>query len=271
VTFGVLMVGSQTPTAFRDDQVALLSRLADQAAVALENARLYHQVQSQAAVEERERIAHEMHDGVGQVLGYVNTKTLAMARLLEVGKVEEARVQVAQLEAATKELYADVREAILGLRTSLGPEQGFLTALRQYGEGYERQSGIKVELVVEPPEGTFALPFAAEIQLLRIVQEALANVRKHAQASRVVVKLFSTSGELLLTMEDDGRGFDPEHQPPGGWPRFGLQTMQERAKAIGGHLQVESRHGGGTRVAVWVPREHQEEAFDEVDASLAGR
>jgi signal transduction histidine kinase len=269
-TLGVLMVGSRSPRAFGKDQLALLSRLAAQAAVALENARLYRQTQSEAALEERERIAREMHDGLGQVLGYVNTKTLAVARLLDVGRVDEARAQVAQLEAVAKEVYADVREAILGLRTTLGPEHDFLTALREYLEGYERQSGIEVQLEVLAPEGRLALPFAAEIQLLRIAQEALTNVRKHAQASRAVVRLEPASGELQLAIEDDGRGFDPAHQTPEGWPRFGLQTMQERAKAIGGRLRVERRASGGTRVVVWVPQEAQEGTYESA-SSLAGR
>ncbi len=108
-TFGVLMVADRTPTSFSQDQVTLLSSLADHAAVALENARLYKKVQWLAVLEERERIAREMHDGLAQVLGYVNTKTLAVARLLEVGKIDEARDQIAQLEAAAKEVYADVR------------------------------------------------------------------------------------------------------------------------------------------------------------------
>ncbi len=225
---------------------------------------------AEAALEERERIAHEMHDGLGQVLGYVNTKTLAVARLLDVGKVEEARTQVGQLEAVAKEVSSDVREAILGLRTTLGPDQDFLTALREYLEGYERQSGIEVKLEVDVPEGRLGPQFAAEIQFLRIAQEALTNVRKHAQARHAVVRLLAMPGELCLVVEDDGQGFDPAHQTPEGWPRFGLKTMRERAIAAGGSLRVESRVGGGTRVVACVPQE-QQEVLDESASSSARR
>ena len=252
-TLGVLMAANRTPTTFGEDQVALLSSLADQAAVALDNARLYQKVQDLAVLEERERIAREMHDGLGQVLGYVNTKTLAVARLLEMGKIEEAREQVAQLEAAAKEVYGDVREAILGLRTTLSPDLGLLAALRQHLEGFEQQGGIHVELVAPDAEGDLRLPFATEIQLLRVVQEALANVRKHARASLALVRLERADGSVRLIVEDDGVGFDPERLPHEGWPRFGLQTMKERAGAIGGTFVIDSSPGTGTRVILTVP------------------
>ncbi|MBI2942016.1 MAG: GAF domain-containing protein [Chloroflexi bacterium] len=270
-TFGVLMVACRAPRTFNEHQIVLLSCLANQTAVALENARLYEKVQSLAVLEERERIAREMHDGLGQVLGYVNTKTLAVARLLDVGKVDEARAQVAQLETAAKAVYADVREAILGLRTTLGPERGFLTALREYLEGFEQQSGIPVELQVPETATEPRPPFAAELQLLRIVQEALANVRKHAQASRAVVRFTPTAAALWLVIEDDGQGFDPARLTPEGRPRFGLQTMRERAEAIGGTFAVESEASAGTRVVIAIPQEQPGEVSDAADPCPAGR
>jgi signal transduction histidine kinase len=229
-------------------------------------------VQSLAILEERERIAREMHDGLGQVLGFVNTKTLAVARLLEVGRIEEARVQVAQLEGMAKDVYADVREAILGLRTTLSRERDLLAALREYVAGFEQQSGIHVELDVSgwPPEPP--LPLAAEIQLVRIVQEALANVRKHAQAQGAVVRLVGEHGEVRLSIVDDGRGFDPSRPDREGWPRFGLQTMRERAEGVGGSFTIDSRPGAGTQVTISIPaRDTPTRAGTEVrDAAYAG-
>ncbi len=264
---GVLMVANRTPTAFGESQVVLLSSLANQAAVGIENARLYEKVQQLAVLEERERIAREMHDGLGQVLGYVNTKTLAVARLLEVGKVDEARTQVAELKVAAKEVFADVREAILGLRTTLGPGRGFLAALREYTAGFERQSGISVDLEAPDHEAELKLPASAELQLIRVVQEALTNVRKHAHASRACVRLEAIGGSVRLVVEDDGQGFDPSRPVHEGGPRFGLQTMRERAEAIGGSFAVEAQPGAGTRVLVTAPQERREEA---VGARAAG-
>jgi signal transduction histidine kinase len=235
----------------RDDELGVL-------ACAFETMRLQliaslAKVQNLAILEERERIAREMHDGLGQVLGYVNTKTLAVARLLDVGKVEEARIQVSQLEDAAKDVYADVREAILGLHTTLNPERDFLSALSEYIAGFERQSGIQVALDVSAWPEPSPLPLTAEVQLVRIVQEALANVRKHAHARHATVQLTTRNGAVQLSIVDDGRGFDPTQLDREGWPRFGLQTMRERAEGIGGTFAIESHAEVGTRVMISVP------------------
>lgn len=210
-------------------------------------------LQNLAVLEERERIAREMHDGLGQMLGYVNTKTLAVGRLLDMGKVEEARAQVTELEEAAKGLYADVREAILGLRTSVGPDRDLPTALRDYVRGFGQQSGIEVQLQIAAWPEQPLLSLAAEVQLVRIVQEALANVRKHAAAQHAVVGLTVEGSLVQVTVQDDGIGFDRAALTRDSWPRFGLQTMQERAEGIGGVFGIESSVGAGTRVRISVP------------------
>lgn len=240
--------GQQTEFSDRDEQV--LALFAAPAAVAIENARLYQTAQQVAVLEERERIAREMHDGLAQVLGYVNTKTLAVRRLLETGRLADARDQLSQLEAAARDVYADVREGILALRSTVGPERGLLSVLREYLGDFEQQSGVAVELRVPEEMSSLHLSTAAEIQLLRIIQEALSNVRKHAGASHAVVAFGQGNGVTSVTIEDDGRGFDAHYAGARDWPRFGLQTMKERAEAIGGVFAIESTPGRGTRVRV---------------------
>src|SRR5205823_9344847 len=123
-----------------------LARFATQAAVAIQNARLHRLARDLAIREERTRIAREMHDSLAQVLGYVNTKAQAAQELLRAGQAERASVQLAQLGEAARAAYADVREHILGLRTAVDPEGGFLDALRQYLERWQEQSGVGAEL-----------------------------------------------------------------------------------------------------------------------------
>jgi signal transduction histidine kinase len=233
-----------------------LDRFATQAALAIENARLHRQVRALAVTEERERIAREMHDGLAQVLGYVNTKAQAAQTLLRAGENERAAAQLGQLAEASRASYADVREGILGLRTSLGGERGFVDTLRDYLERWQGQSDVAVRLVTEPAAG-FAPRLApnAEVQLLRIVQEALANVRKHAAARQAEVRLTQADGCLEAVVEDDGTGFDPGALGRTALPRFGLATMRERAEAVGGSFSVASTPGYGTRVTVRVPSE----------------
>jgi nitrate/nitrite-specific signal transduction histidine kinase len=235
----------------RGDELGALARAFETMRLQLQA--LLAKAHNLAILEERERIAREMHDGLGQVLGYVNTKTLAASRLLEVGKIDEARTQLAQLDAAARDVYADVREAILGLHTTLNPERDFLAALHEYVDGFERQSGIHVSLDVSDWPARSPLPLAAEIQLVRIVQEALANVRKHAHAQHARVRLAVRAQTVELAIADDGHGFDPTRLDHEGGPRFGLQTMRERAEGIGGAFAIGSCQEQGTCVMISIP------------------
>ncbi len=242
--------------AFDAEDEESLQRFATLAALAIENARLHRQLQAMAVTEERERIAREMHDSLAQVLGYVNTKAQATEALLESGQAERAVAQLAQLSAASRAAYADVREAILGLRTSLGEGRDFVETLRDYLQLWQEQSGVAASLRIEPEERiASALTPLSEVQLLRIVQEALTNVRKHAGATRAVVSMTLQDRVLVVSIEDDGAGFDPDTLGRAQVPRFGLATMRERAEAIGGTLSVSAAPGAGTMVQVRMPAE----------------
>ena len=233
---------------------ARLERFATQTALAIENARLHQRVQALAIAEERERIAREMHDSLAQVLGYVNTKAQAVQELLRNGQQERASEQIGQLAQAARDAYADVRENILGLRTSLERDRGFLETLQDYLQRWQDQSGIPIEFRTTPAGiKDLRLSPLAELQLLRIVQEALANVRKHSGASRATVHIHRSAGWIGATVEDNGSGFDPSTIGRSAFPRFGLATMRERAQAVGGTLEIRSAPGEGTRVAVRLP------------------
>ena len=237
----------------RADEETLV-RFATQAAVAIENARLHRLAREAAIAEERARLAREMHDSLAQVLGYVNTKAQAAQELLRAGKVDRASDQIGQLGQAAREAYVDVREHLLSLRTTLAADQGFLDALRQYLERWEEQSGVRAELqVTAADEVVRGLPPTAELQLLRIIQEALSNVRKHAGATAATVRLGAADGRLAVAIEDNGAGFDPAALGPSAFPRFGLTGMHERAEAVGGTLEIRSAPGEGTRVLVCLP------------------
>ncbi len=247
-----------------------LERFATQAALAITNARLHRRITSLAIAEERERIAREMHDSLAQVLGYVITKASAARELLgQAGRAGDAEQHLRQLEQAARDAYADVREGILGLRTGLDPSQTLLEALRRYLERWREQSGIAVDLVVEPPgDELTGLSPIAELQLLRIVQEALTNVRKHAGATHVAVQIRKTDDAVTVTVTDNGTGFDPEAHDRTGYPRFGLATMRERAEAVGGRLAIRSQPGQGATVQVEIPLRRQALAVGGSDARL---
>lgn len=250
---GSLAVFTTTARAFPALELATLESLAAQAAVAIENARLYQRVRELGMLEERARIAHELHDGLAQVLGYVGTKSAAAISLLDDGRPAEARTQLSDLGEAARSVYVDVREAILGLSTPLRPDRGVLDAVRSYAERYAEAAKVRTVVDAEAGIERVRLAPSAEAQALRLLQEALTNVRKHAEARRVTIGARREEAAFVLEVTDDGRGFEIDGATPADWPHFGLAAMRERAASVNGSVEIESRPGSGTRVRFRLP------------------
>ncbi len=252
-TIGLLAIGSRVPRAFGVDDVEALATLANQAAIAIENAHLQGRLRELAVIAERERIAREMHDGLAQVLGYVNTKSQAVDAYLASGRVDEARAQLAELAGAARSVYVDVREAILGLRSPIEPGAGLVGAVEEYARRFADASKLAVVVEATPEARAAALSPEAEAQVFRIVQECLTNIRKHADAHRAVLALDVDGSTLVIRVLDDGRGFLPSAPPAAGWPHYGLEAMRERAASIGGTIEWSSAAGEGAAVRLAVP------------------
>jgi PAS domain S-box-containing protein len=225
-----------------------------------------------AVLEERERLAQELHDSLGQVLGYVNVQAQAARELLSSGRTMEADAHLARLAVIAQDAHTDVREYILGVKATLSLERGFFTTLDQYLQRFEQHYEIQTEWINPDDLAEGALEPVIEVQLLRIIQEALTNARKHAAARQVRVSFAAQGDQALVTVEDDGRGFDPAslagphptspqklggtkggQEATGEGVHFGLRIMRERAEAVGGSLQVHSAPGQGAKVIVQVP------------------
>jgi signal transduction histidine kinase len=250
-TIGLLVVGSSSERTFGVDEVETLASLANQAAIAIENARLQDRLRELAVIEERERIAREMHDGLAQVLGYVNTKSQAVDEYLATGRIDEARAQLSELAAAARSVYIDVREAILGLRSPIDPGAGLVAAVEEYARRFADASKLAVGVEATPEARRLDLSVEVEAQVFRIVQESLTNVRKHAGAQRATLTFTVEGGDLVVCVADDGRGFVGAGPSTSDWPRFGLEAMRERAHAVGGSIEwTSSATGAIVRVAV---------------------
>jgi signal transduction histidine kinase len=200
--------------------------------------------------EERLRIAHDMHDGLAQVLAYVNTKAQAVKELLRAGRTEDAIRHLDQLASAAREVYGDTRESILGLRNAAVPDRSLGDALHDHVSSWEARHGIPCRIQVDRG---LRLSENAELQLQLIVQESLINVIKHARTKHVYVSLRQEDGKIIASVRDDGIGFNPELPGRAEFPRFGLATMRERAESIGGTVRLDSSPGKGTRITVEVP------------------
>ncbi len=220
---------------------------------------LVEQQRALAALEEREHLSRDLHDGLGQTLGYINVQAQAAQAFLSEGQIETAQQTLADLIPAAQDAHTDIRAHILGLRAREMPPQDFLRSVREYLEQFGQRSNITANLSAPLTFPRTLFVPAVEEQATRILQEALTNVRKHAQARKVDVT-FSLVGDLVqMIIADDGVGFTPDLTS---FPKpvrsdeghFGLQIMRERAEQIGGTLEVRSAPGQGVRVLVTLPR-----------------
>jgi nitrate/nitrite-specific signal transduction histidine kinase len=213
------------------------------------------QVRLLAVLEERDRIGREMHDGLAQVLGYVNTKAQAVREFLKAGQPNVAERNIEELVTAAREAYTDAREAITNLRMEDVRERGLAEMLAEHVERFRKQSGILIELTISADWDDQRISPTVKVQLLRVAQEALTNVRQHAAAQNVRVALDTNSAQARVRVEDDGHGFYLSRLLSPEYSHYGLRTMRERAHAVGGTFRIESMPGKGTRIIVHVPLE----------------
>jgi signal transduction histidine kinase len=234
---------------FSEADQRLIEMLAAHAAVAIENARLVERSRELNIVEERNRLARELHDAVSQKLFGLVLGAESAATLLERDRAAAAE-QIARLGELAQEALGELRGLIFELRPASLEEEGFAATLRKHVDMLQRVHGHDVELRIT---GAARPAPEAEGEVLRIAQEALSNALRHADAERVELRLQGRDGRLTLTVADNGVGFDPE--APGLRARhLGLTSMEERARALGGTLAVVSRPGDGTTVTLEVPR-----------------
>jgi signal transduction histidine kinase len=226
----------------------LTTAFADQAALALENARLYQQAEQLAVMEERSRLARELHDSVTQSLYSLTLFAEAGRRAAEAGEKELELGYFTRLGQVAHQALKEMRLLVYELRTAALEKEGLAAALHQRLEAVENRAGVQARLVVEEMA---ELPALVEEGLYRIAQEALNNVLKHAAATSVIVRLKSDSQWVELEVIDNGRAFEPTSLDHGGG--IGLASMRERAERLGGSLAIIAKSGEGTRVVVKIP------------------
>ena len=207
-------------------------------------------VRQEAVAEERDRIARELHDGVAQFIGYVNTKILAVRLHIQNNRIEEADQQLLQIEQAVREQAVDVRASIIGLKMASESGIGLVTGLHQLVDQCRRLSEFEIQIEIEHQVEDIRLSPETELHLLRIVQESLSNIRKHASAEQAVIRLGSRDDELILSVQDDGVGFTPYRLEGNNHAHFGIKNMYERAEMFGAILSIESAPGRGTMVTL---------------------
>jgi signal transduction histidine kinase len=262
---GVLNVARRDLRPFSEREVGLLTAFGHQIGVAIENARLWSEVKDKERAlsellkktisvqeEERQRIARELHDEMAQGL---------TALLMGLGRLESSMTSVPPSVAETVETVKefasraldDTRRLVLDLRPTVLDDLGLVSALRQYAETHLDPLGISYKLEARLLKER--LPPPLELALFRILQEAINNCGRHANAHHVRIRLEQNNGEIRAQVEDDGKGFDLWSllEGKGGKPPLGILGMRERAALLGGQLAIDSKPGRGTRISVSVP------------------
>lgn len=251
---GALCVGSPTLNRFGGESANMLTKLANVAAVALENARLYSQAERVATLEERNRIAAEMHDGIGQTLSYLGLMTDQVVDFLSDGKSAEAITRLQKARDTINHAALDIRQAINQLLNDPLVNQDLCASLEESVKKFGLQHQLPIEWRNQMASAIQCSRDAAE-QVTKIVSEALTNVIRHAEAKQVLVTLDKNKEAFQVIIKDDGRGFFVPTTKLNG--HFGLQIMQARAAHIDGKVLVESEPGSGTQITLTWPEERK--------------
>ncbi len=218
-------------------------------ALSTKNVELLEQLEYRAVLDERSRLAREIHDGLAQTLAFLKLEAAQMQNQVSKGNVEAVTRRLQACYQTLSDAYLDAREAIDNLRHI--PDEGLEDWLQMTADDFQALTGATVD--VSNVHLTHLFSPAVKAQLVRIIQEALTNVRKHAQACAITLSAVEHSGEVILEVHDNGRGFSPEEIQPAA--HYGLRSMRERAESIGADFQVISAPGTGTTVRLRIPVE----------------
>ncbi|MDX1417931.1 MAG: GAF domain-containing sensor histidine kinase [Candidatus Promineifilaceae bacterium] len=248
---GVLNVASADWRELTEDDLRILYTVGDLLSISIERARLFNRSSEMGALEERNRLAREIHDTLAQDLAGIALQLETADAMLESGsdadKIHDTVRQALELTRASLE---DARRSVLDLRAAPLEGRSLADALVALSESAGSSSGIDITCVVQTGEDR--LSARLETGLYRLAQEALSNISRHSNASAAQVRFSTHDQQAILEVEDNGRGFDPGDLPEG---RFGLVGMNERVKLLGGHMDLTSSPGRGTRIKITVPQE----------------
>jgi len=259
---GVLSVFDKTGQGFTPEDMALLTTVADQLGTAVESDLLHGQAEEARVVQERQRLARDLHDAVSQSLYSLTLFAEAAQEVLSGGKSDQTHQYLEQIKGTAHQALKEMRLLIYQLRPAALATEGLAGALQRRLEAVEGRAGMEARLITH--NGDLELPPPLEDTLYRLAQEALNNVLKHAQASQVTVDLRVDDGWVELVVGDNGRGFDPQAPPDLGG--MGLANMRQRVEEAGGTLAVTSAPGQGTQVKVRIEANWRSDSEEEVAA-----
>jgi two-component system nitrate/nitrite sensor histidine kinase NarX len=248
---GMLLLGSQPLHKFTRRQLLLLRTVSGQVALLIQNDLLMTQLEYQAVLDERTRLAREIHDGLAQTLAFLKMEAARMQSYIAKGDFPSVEHTLQACYRTLSDAYLDARQAIDNLRRV--PEESLSDWLAMTAADFKTLTGIQVDVSADDFEHAFSP--AVRAQLTRIVQEALTNIRKHAQSCTVSISAFEYNGGIVVEVKDNGRGFSPIEKQS--ISQHGLRSMRERAESIGADFQIISAPDMGTTVRLQIPIQEQ--------------
>jgi signal transduction histidine kinase len=249
----LFMIDQHQPRRWGSGGIELVESFVNRAAVALENAYLHKQLERAATLEERQRIAADMHDGLSQTLSYLALKAYHATELLEDGRVQEVLAEHSDMQIAIERATREVRQSISSLQEAPRPRQAVQEVLAALVDELVVDARASMVLLTDLQEPLY-LPPDQTAQVTRVVREALLNAVRHADAQQISISLEQQDDQVVIAVEDDGQGFDPNVPPEDGHDHFGLSIMRARAARIGASIKIESALGQGARVSLtWTP------------------
>lgn len=230
---------------------SLFDSISIQLGIGINNALLYSEAMRSAVLQERDRIAMEMHDGLAQTLSYLGLGLDSANIRLSNGNYEDCARILDELREVVDNSYRDVREAIIGLRVDVSQEGSLIDSIKRYIKEFNKLSSVHVSINIE---GVCSLvKIEDQLHIIRIIQETLTNVRRHANATNADVTINFSNEELVIAISDNGQGFDKEEVSPDSILHQGIRIMNQRANALGGQLEIQTQKGQGTTTYLKMP------------------
>ena len=250
-SLGILTLYSRRTHAFSLTDRPLLITISHHIGVAVENSQLSSKTKELALLEERWLIAQELHDSIAQSLAYLNMKTKLLEDRLQSELKAPVLEEFHQIRSVIQDTYQDVRNMLIDFRIQMKEDEGLEPPLRRYCQDFSARTGIETEMTVDADLSL--IEPSVQTQIFRMIQESLANVRKHARAKKATVAVRSTGSGLEIAVQDNGNGFDLHAVEDSAREHLGLSIMKERAACLGGTVRITTAPGQGTSVRIEIP------------------
>jgi signal transduction histidine kinase len=249
---GGLLFGSRSKFTLTEERKKVITSIVRMLSIYLENKNLHQQIENQATINERRRISGEIHDGLAQSIGFINIQLHRLKKMIINNELEKALQEIDAAKEAVQDSYVELREAIDQLRDISGYNESLSDWIGKYTQDFQRSYGIQICADLNRID-KIQLTEEQRVQITRVIQEIFNNIRKHSNAKKVELKCTVENNVMMLSIEDDGIGFDPEMDYKRKYHGNGLVILKDRIHSIKGNLNIKSTLNKGTKIEIQIP------------------